>query len=143
MFRIKEKERSLNFYQNILGMELIHTMDGGDFTNYFLAFPEEGKENLSQEEKSARKFQREGILELCHNHEHPADFKGYHSGNEEPKGFGHICITVDDLQAECDRLEKAGVSFKKKPHEGRMKTIAFIYDPDGYWIEIVANAAKV
>lgn len=40
-------------------------MDGGDFTNYFLAFPEPGKENLSDEEKSKSKFAREGILELC------------------------------------------------------------------------------
>lgn len=45
----------------------VHESPGGDFTNYFLAFPEEGKENLSKEEKSERKFQREGILELCHN----------------------------------------------------------------------------
>ena len=43
----------------------VHKMDGGDFTNYFLAFPEPGKENLSDEEKSKSKFSREGILELC------------------------------------------------------------------------------
>jgi hypothetical protein len=72
------------FNRNILGMELIHEMDGGDFTNFFLAFPEEGKENQSEEEKSARKFQREGVLELCHNHEHPADFPGYCNGNTDP-----------------------------------------------------------
>ena len=35
--------------------------------SYFLAFPEEGKEHLSAEEKADRKFMREGILELCHN----------------------------------------------------------------------------
>ncbi|GAA6058897.1 hypothetical protein JCM10212_002849 [Sporobolomyces blumeae] len=142
MFRIKDAKASLKFYTEILGMELIAESPGGDFTNYFLAFPEEGKEHLSQEEKSARKWGREGILELCHNWgtESDPEFKGYANGNEEPgRGFGHIAITVDDLQAECDRLEKAGVQFKKKPHEGRMRHIAFIYDPDRYWIELLAN----
>lgn len=39
---------------------------GGDFTNYFLAFPVEG-EKLTAEEKSKTKLGREGVLELCHN----------------------------------------------------------------------------
>ena len=34
-------------------------------------------------------------------------------------------------------LEAAGCSFKKKPDEGRMKGLAFVYDPDGYWVELV------
>ena len=37
------------------------------------------------------------------------------------------------MQAECDRLEKLGVEFKKRPQDGKMKHIAFIYDPDRYW----------
>ncbi|GAA5959420.1 hypothetical protein JCM21900_006852 [Sporobolomyces salmonicolor] len=143
MMRIKDPKASLHFYTEILGMELLHKMDGGDFSNYFLAFPEEGKEHLSQEEKAARKTAREGVLELCHNWgtETDPDFKGYANGNSDPgRGFGHIAVSVDDVQVECDRLEKAGVQFKKKPHEGKMKNIAFVLDPDGYWVEIVPNA---
>ncbi|BGP56039.1 hypothetical protein JCM8202_005184 [Rhodotorula sphaerocarpa] len=145
MFRIKDAQRSIKFYTEILGMELIHKADGGDFTNYFLAFPEEGKDHLSAEEKSERKFMREGVLELCHNWgtESDPNFKGYANGNEEPgRGFGHIAVSVDDVQAECDRLEKAGVEFKKRPQDGKMRHIAFIYDPDHYWIEIVPNGGK-
>ncbi|GAA5830969.1 hypothetical protein JCM5353_004457 [Sporobolomyces roseus] len=140
MFRIKDAKVSLDFYQRILGMELIQESPGGDFTNYFLAFPEEGKEGATMEEKKARKWGREGILELCHNWgtESDPDFKGYANGNEEPgRGFGHICVSVDSLEDECKRLEDLGVEFKKKPHEGRMRNIAFIYDPDKYWIELV------
>lgn len=75
-----------------------------------------------------------GVLELTHNHgtESDGDFKGYASGNTDPgKGFGHIAITVDDVEKACDRFEQLGVQFKKKPSDGRMKNIAFILDPDG------------
>merc|ERR1712080_765410 len=98
--------------------------------------------SLSAEEKADRKFMREGILELCHNWgtESDPEFKGYANGNEEPgRGFGPIAVSVDDVQAECDRLEKLGVEFKKRPQDGKMKHISFIYDPDRYWIEIVPN----
>lgn len=47
-------------------MELVDQMSGSDFTNYFLAFPEEGK-NLTLAEKKSTKLAREGVLELCHN----------------------------------------------------------------------------
>jgi lactoylglutathione lyase len=46
-------------------------------------------------------------------------------------------ISVDDVYACCEKLEKAGCTFKKKPDEGRMKGLAFVYDPDGYWVELV------
>lgn len=39
------------------------------------------------------------------------------------------------LQAACQRLEKAGVSFQKKLSDGRMRHIAFVLDPDSYWVE--------
>jgi lactoylglutathione lyase len=61
----------------------------------------------------------------------------YHSGNSEPRGFGHIAITVADVEAACARFEKLGVPFKKRLTDGKMRQIAFILDPDGYWIEVV------
>ena len=80
---------------------------------------------------------REGLLELTWNYgtEKDADFQ-YHNGNEEPQGFGHVCITVDDMAAACQRFEAKGVSWKKRMTDGRMKDIAFILDPDNYWIEV-------
>jgi len=81
-------------------------------------------------------------LELTHNYgtEDDESFKGYHAGNEEKDGFGHVAFNCDDVYMAADKLEKAGVTFKKKPLEGRMKGIAFAYDPDGYWIELVKRA---
>lgn len=52
------------------------------------------------------------------------------------RGFGHTSILVDDLKEACKRLESLGVKFHKKLTEGGIHTIAFIADPDDYWIEV-------
>lgn len=46
---------------------------------------------------------------------------------------------VPDVYKAYERFEKLGVNFVKKPDDGKMKGIAFITDPDGYWIEIFNN----
>lgn len=147
MIRVKDPEVSLKFYTEVLGMELLSRKDFNEsgFSLYFLAYNHEGRD-LTAEEKEKSRFSREGVLELTHNHgtESDADFKGYASGNTDPgKGFGHIAITVDDVEKACDRFEQLGVQFKKKPSDGRMRNIAFILDPDGYWIEIVPGALNL
>jgi len=81
---------------------------------------------------------RPGILELTHNHgtEHLAETP-YHNGNAEPRGFGHLCVTVPDIHAACARFTELDVNFQKRLDEGRMNYVAFIKDPDGYWIELL------
>lgn len=62
------------------------------------------------------------------------------NGNSDPgRGFGHICISVDNIQAACKRIEDAGYPFQKKLTDGRMRQIAFAKDPDGYWVEIIGQ----
>jgi lactoylglutathione lyase len=54
------------------------------------------------------------------------------NGNTEPhRGYGHTCISVDNIQAACKRIEDAGYKFQKRLTDGRMKHIAFALDPDG------------
>lgn len=43
---------------------------------------------------------------------------------------------MPDVYEACKRFEKLNVNFIKKPDDGKMKGLAFIQDPDGYWIEI-------
>ena len=104
-----------------------------DFTLYFLGFDHSGGAQSTAEKKDQR-LNREGILELTHNHgtESDASFAGYASGNTDPgRGFGHIAISVPDIEAACSRLESLGVPFKKRLTDGKMKNIAFALDPDG------------
>ena len=79
-----------------------------------------------------------GVLELTHNHgtENDPEF-AYHNGNSDPRGFGHICISVPDVVAACARFEALDVPFQKRLADGRMNHLAFIKDPDGYWVEVI------
>ena len=134
MIRVKDAEASLKFYQEIMGMTLFTTKENpnNNFNLYFLGYPA-GVDPQTQ-------AHREGILELTWNYgtEKDPDFK-YHNGNTEPQGFGHIAISVDNLDKACERFEEKKVNWKKRLTDGRMKNVAFILDPDDYWIEVIQN----
>ncbi len=143
MLRIRDPQPSLAFYQDVLGMTLLQKLDFEEmkFSLYFLAYLGEGETIPEDPAERARFiFDRETTLELTHNWgtESDPDFRGYHDGNADPRGFGHIGISVANVTEACARFEAMGVSFKKRPQDGKMKDIAFITDPDGYWIEILS-----
>lgn len=135
MLRVKDHTKSLKFYQDILGMSLLRTNESpsANFNLYFLGYVPGANNDVNTNPL-------EGVLELTWNYntELDANFK-YHDGNSEPQGFGHIAVTVDDLDAACKRFEEKGVNWKKRLTDGRMKNMAFLLDPDGYWIEVVQN----
>lgn len=143
MYRIKDPVMSLDFYTRILGMKLVTKRDFPEmkFSLYFLTtlFADE----KIPEEQNARMVwmaSHRSVLELTHNWGTEDDSQQhYHNGNDEPRGFGHIGLSVPDVDAACARFEELGVEFVKKPSDGKMKTIAFIKDPDGYWIEILGQ----
>lgn len=143
MFRIKDPKTSLDFYTRVLGMRLLKKLDFPTmkFSLYFMGF--EAAEDIPKDERERTNwcFSRKATLELTHNWGTESDpsFTGYHNGNSDPRGFGHIGLMVPDVETACQRFEQLGVKFVKKPSEGKMKNIAFIQDPDGYWIEILNN----
>lgn len=142
MLRIKSPQRSLAFYTGVLGMTLVKKLDFPkmEFSLYFLAAlnPEQRQQWADDDdERLVQTFSRPALLELTHNWgDEDDDSVSYHSGNKDPRGFGHIGFSVPDLSAACARFEDLEVPFQKRPDDGSMKDIAFIRDPDGYWIEI-------
>lgn len=141
MIRIKDPAKSLDFYTRILGMTLVRKSDyeNGKFSLYFLCHLADSETPpTDDQERKLWIARRPGILELTHNwgSENDPDF-AYHNGNQEPRGFGHLCISVPDFDAAIAFFDRENVTYQKRPEDGSMKDIAFIKDPDGYWIEII------
>ena len=145
MIRIKDPEASLAFYTSALGMRLLERFDfeAMKFSLYFLGFSGSilGSVPVERGERIMWLARQSGILELTHNYgtEADDDFAGYHDGNSAPQGFGHIGVSVPDVNAACERFEQLGIEFVKRPADGSMKGLAFIKDPDGYWVEIFSS----
>lgn len=141
MVRIKDPRKTLEFYSKVLGMRLLSKIDFPDmtFTLYFMGYANPEDIPSDQKERVKWTFRQPGTLEFTHNWgtEEDEGFKGHHNGNSDPRGFGHIGISVPDVEGASKRFEELGVKFIKKPHEGKMRGLAFIQDPDGYWIEIL------
>lgn len=131
---------SLDFYSRVMGMSLLKRLDFEEmkFSLYFLGYEDVTLAPDDHIKRTEWTFRQKATLELTHNWgtENDPEFKGYHNGNSDPRGFGHIGVTVDDVHKACERFERLGVEFVKKPDDGKIKGIAFIKDPDGYWIEI-------
>lgn len=142
MLRVKDIKKSLAFYNQALGFTLIDRRDFPEagFSLYFLAILPENT-NIPEDDSERRLWMASlpSVLELTHNHGSETDGTTYHNGNAEPQGFGHTCVSVPDINAACDYFESLGVDFQKRLTDGRMKDIAFIKDPDGYWVEIISN----
>ena len=120
MLRVKDLDKSIDFYKNVLGMTEIRRKDypEGKFTLVFLGY---GKE----EESTA--------LELTYNW----GVSDYNQGN----AFGHLAIGVKDVYKACDDIRAKGGTVTREP--GPMKygntILAFVEDPDGYKVEILGR----
>lgn len=118
MLRVGNLEKSLDFYQNVLGMKLLRRKDypEGKFT---LAFVGYGDETDST------------VLELTHNW----DTERYDLGN----AYGHIAIEVDDAYEACERVKRQGGNVVREagPMKHGTTVIAFVEDPDGCKIEFI------
>ena len=121
MIRVKDLDRSLDFYTRLLGMKLLRKTDypGGRFTLAFVGYGEEASS---------------AVIELTHNWDQT---EPYSLGS----GFGHVAIGVKDIYGTCKTLEAEGVKIPRAP--GPMKhgttVIAFVEDPDGYKIELIGR----
>jgi lactoylglutathione lyase len=121
MLRVGDLQRSIDFYTQVMGMQLLRTTERPE-QKYSLAFVGYGSE-------------RDGaVLELTYNH----GVTKYEMGG----AFGHIAIAVNDAYAACERIRAAGgtVTREAGPVKGGTTVIAFVQDPDGYKIELIQTS---
>ena len=118
MLRVRDLDRSLHFYCELLGMKLLRRKDypGGAFTLAFVGYGDESETS---------------VLELTHNW----DGRDYELGT----AFGHVALGVDRIRELCDSLRAQGVKVVREPGPMQHGTtvIAFLEDPDGYKIELI------
>ena len=123
MLRVGDLKRSIDFYTNVLGMNLLRTTERPE-QQYSLAFVGYGKGNQDGQAE----------IELTYNY-------GVHS-YELGTAYGHIAIAVPDAYAACSNIKAAGgmVTREAGPVAGGDTIIAFVTDPDGYKIELIQRS---
>ncbi len=123
MLRVTDLQKSISFYTDILGMQLLRRKDypQGKFTLAFLGYGDEASHTA---------------LELTHNWE----THSYDMGN----AYGHIAIEVDDVYLACDTIKAKGGQVVREagPMQHSSTILAFVRDPDGYLIELLSPSRK-
>jgi lactoylglutathione lyase len=118
-YRITEPERSVAFYE-ALGFEKRRELPIRDEAiNIFMGLPGDGDR-----------------LELTYNF----GVDSYQLGT----GYGHIALTVDDLDEALARLSEQGIAPEREPYrirEGGAR-LCFVRDPDGYRIELIERSRR-
>lgn len=124
MLRVGNLQRAIDFYTQVLGMQLLRTSENPEY-KYSLAFVGYDGGNPGQAE-----------IELTWNWGTTA----YDMGN----AYGHIAIGVPDAYAACETIKAAGgqVTREAGPVKGGSTVIAFVTDPDGYKIELIQRASE-
>ena len=113
-FRVSDMDKSISFYQDVLGMEVIEQKNSPRGSKLvFLKFPDMDCE-----------------LELCSF----PDSGSVHV----PEDLVHLAFEVDDLEVCIEKLNAAGVSITEGPLETSNGTkFIFTEDPDKYEIELM------
>lgn len=122
MVRVLDEARSLSFYRTAFGLEIAERLDFDTFTLIYLSNPE-----------------AEFEVELTVN-----------KGRAEPyalgDGYGHLAVSVADLDAERARMVASGLTPKDivdfAPGGTPLARFFFIEDPDGYKIEVLQRSGR-
>ncbi|MDU0354523.1 lactoylglutathione lyase [Paraglaciecola aquimarina] len=120
MLRVRDLQKSLHFYTEIMGMTLLRQSENTEY-EYTLAFVGYGDEENNT------------VIELTHNW----GTSDYEMGT----AFGHLAIGADDIYSVCEKIEQQGGDVYRKPGPvlGGDTIIAFVRDPDGYAIELIQS----
>ena len=125
MLRVGDRQRSVDFYTKVIGMDLLRTTERPDqgYSLAFVAFKGGNKNG-------------EAELELTYNH----GVSDYDLGS----AYGHIALGVDNVVETCERIREAGGNITREagPVKGGTTVIAFVEDPDGYKVELIENRTR-
>ena len=123
MLRVGDLDKSLKFYIEVLGMQLLRRKDypSGRFTLAFVGYGQESDNT---------------VLELTHNW----DTTHYQNG----EGYGHIALGVENIYSSCESIKQKGglVVREPVPMKHGNTIIAFIEDPDGYKVELIEISSR-
>lgn len=122
MIRVLDEERSVQFYKTAFDLEVADRLDFPEFTLVYLSNAE-----------------TEFELELTIN---KGTTEAYDLGN----GYGHLAVSVEDLDSEHARFEAAGLAPRKlvefAPAGETVARFFFVADPDGYQIEVLERGGR-
>ena len=122
MIRVLDEQRSLDFYRQAFGLEIAQRLDFPAFTLVYLSNAETGFE-----------------LELTIN-------KGRDEPYDRGNGYGHLAVSVEDVDAEHARFTAAGLNPRKlvefAPGGEVIARFFFVADPDGYEIEVLQRGGR-
>jgi lactoylglutathione lyase len=122
MIRVRDEARSITFYATAFGLKVADRLDFPEFTLIYLRDPEGGFE-----------------LELTVN-------KGRTERYDLGDGYGHLAVSVDDLEAEHARFVAAGLNPRKivsfAPAGEVVARFFFVSDPDGYQVEVLERSGR-
>ncbi|WP_339112739.1 glyoxalase superfamily protein [Thioclava sp. GXIMD2076] len=122
MIRVLDEAKACAFYRTAFGLEVAERLDFPEFTLVYLSNAETGFE-----------------LELTVN-------KGQTTPYDLGNGYGHLAVSVADLDAEHARFEAAGLAPRKivefAPAGTRIARFFFVADPDGYQIEVLERSGR-
>jgi len=156
MVRVKDPAKSLAFYCDVLGFNLImyREFPQWGFNVYFVAQADPATIPSDPAEQWQYCMRTPGCIELTYNYGSETETgRVYNTGNSDTTGsqdgqkvrggFGHLGITVPDVYEACERFKALGCEFAKTPNGGGMKGLAFLKDPDGYLIEILPQGPMI
>jgi len=122
MVRVLDEARALDFYCRAFGLQVADRLEFADFTLIYLRHPSSPFE-----------------VELTVN-------SGRKEAYSHGDGYGHLAVSVDDIDAEHARFEKEKLApgpVRDFRHEGRtLARFFFVTDPDGYKIEVIERGGR-
>jgi lactoylglutathione lyase len=118
-YRITDIDRSVDFYERLGFEEVARLPIRDEAVNVFMNLPGDGDYPK---------------LELTYNH----GVDSYEIGT----AYGHIAVSVDDLDATLERLKDQGIQPEKPPYSVREggSRLCFVRDPDDYRIELIEKS---